>query len=84
MPDNSYIFFRLLLIDFVLPGLRLIQVCLNMREPETRERELGGLIEAMRELGVKEGKVVTLDESEAIETSEGLVELIPFSRFLTG
>lgn len=55
-------------VDFVLKeGTRassLMQVCLKMGDEKTRKRELGGLVEAARELGCRELVVITFDESK--------------------
>lgn len=60
-------------VDFVVKeGLkvrRAIQVCRNLSELETKERELNGLLKAMEEFGLREGFVITedLDKEETIE-----------------
>ncbi len=60
-------------VDFVVKeGLKVrqvIQVCRNLSELETRERELKGLLKAMEEFGLREGLVITedLDKEETIK-----------------
>jgi predicted AAA+ superfamily ATPase len=60
-------------VDFVLgdPARQLprelIQVCASLRQKETRERELGALIDAMNELKLKQGTIITLYEQEEIK-----------------
>ena len=60
-------------VDFVLApeGQRereLIQVCWDMHNPATKKREIHALSEAMRELGLKKGTIVTwLDEDTSVE-----------------
>ena len=60
-------------VDFVVApeGQRerqLIQVCWDMHNPATKKREIHALSEAMRELGLKKGTIVTwLDEDTSVE-----------------
>ncbi len=54
-------------VDFVVPGRRasdrrLVQVCWSLSSPATREREVRSLREAMQELRLKEGTIVTWSE----------------------
>lgn len=60
-------------VDFVVKeGLKVgqvIQVCRNLSELETKERETKGLLKAMEEFGLKKGFVITedLDKEETIK-----------------
>jgi len=71
-------------VDFVVTGhgtsrRRLLQVCWQLDDEATRERELRGLREAMKELRVSRGTVVTWQgESE----TEGRIDIIPVWRWL--
>ncbi|HPD29066.1 MAG TPA: ATP-binding protein [Phycisphaerae bacterium] len=73
-------------IDFILsPRGRpraLVQVCESLVEPQTRKRELAALDEAMSELGVRTGTIVTRAESERIEGENGTITVVPVWRFL--
>lgn len=40
----------------------LVQVCAWMNDPDTRRREIAGLVEAMEELGTRDALVITLEE----------------------
>lgn len=70
-------------VDFILgdPAQKLpealFQVCVSLKEKETRERELAALTSAMEELKLRQGTIVTLYEKERIKTPAGLVEVIP-------
>lgn len=66
-------------IDPVLPGggLSLVQVCASLDHPETRERELRGLTEAMTETGTREATLVTLGAHESISVTEGAIRVVP-------
>lgn len=69
-------------VDFVVSqghDIELIQTCWTLRPPATREREESALVEAMKELGAKQAKIITwLDES----TAAGGIEVLPAWRWL--
>lgn len=52
-----------------------------MADPNTRKRELDALAEAMRELGLNEGVVVTRGETEELKVDGGTVSVVPAWRF---
>ena len=59
-------------VDFIVPvrgrPRMLVQVCESLAEPQTRKRETAALSEAMAELGLKTGTIVTRNENERIDT----------------
>jgi predicted AAA+ superfamily ATPase len=71
-------------IDFVLAAdnrrrRQLIQVCWTIRDPRTREREVGALLSGMEELGLKRGTLITwLDE----ESPDDRIDVVPAWRWL--
>jgi len=73
-------------VDFVVPRRgnkpALFQVCESLVEPQTRKREVTALEEAMAELGVGQGAIVTKNESEQIDTRNGTISIVPAWRFL--
>lgn len=73
-------------VDFIVAprgGARvLVQVCESLAEPQTRKRELAALADAMAELGLRTGLVVTRAQEEQIDLDEGTVRVIPAWRFL--
>jgi len=73
-------------VDFIVPlrgrGRMLVQVCESLAESQTRKREMAALSEAMVELGLKAGTIVTRNENERIETAGGTIDVIPAWRFL--
>ncbi|MHB1606064.1 MAG: ATP-binding protein [Leptospirales bacterium] len=73
-------------VDFIVQlggrSRRLIQVCEFLSDPQTRKRETMALEEAMKELGVKTGMIVSGDESGRIDTHAGTIEVVPAWRFL--
>jgi hypothetical protein len=71
-------------VDFLVPARRsgdrrLIQACWTLEDKTTREREIEGLKEAMKELKLKKGTVVTWNEEEHID--EG-IKAVPAYRWL--
>jgi predicted AAA+ superfamily ATPase len=73
-------------VDFIIPmtnlSKMLVQVCESLVEPQTRKRETAGLNEAMAELGIKTGTIVTRNEYEQIIVENGNIEVVPIWRFL--
>ena len=73
-------------VDFIVPmrgrSRILVQVCESMIEPQTRKRELTSISEAMAENGVKTGIIVTRKEEEKIETTSGIIDVVPIWKFL--
>lgn len=73
-------------VDFIVPmrnrSRMLVQVCESLTEPQTRKRETAALSEAMAELNIKTGTIVTKHENERIDTDGGAIEVVPIWRFL--
>lgn len=72
-------------VDFIIPRRRgrplLVQVCESLVDPATRRRETAALSDAMGELEVTSGTIVTRDEQERIESPNGHIEVVPIWRF---
>lgn len=66
--------------DFVIKDknkiVEAIQVCYNFNE-ENREREVKGLIEAMKKFKLKSGKIITMNEEETIKKEGFTIKVIP-------
>lgn len=60
----------------------LVQVCESMADPQTRKREVAALSEAMAELKLPSGNIVTRGEEEEINTESGKINVLPAWRFL--
>ena len=60
----------------------LIQVCESLADPQTRKREITALSEAMVELNLGSGTIVTRNENERIDARDGAITVIPIWRFL--
>ncbi|MCU0577985.1 MAG: ATP-binding protein [Desulfobacterota bacterium] len=73
-------------VDFVVPqrgrSRMLVQVCESLAGSQTRKRETGSLSEAMAELSLKRGTIVTRKEEGRIELKTGIIEVVPVWRFL--
>lgn len=73
-------------VDFVVPrhgnSRLLVQVCETLAEPQTRKREVTALQEAMAELGLQTGTIVTRSEDENISLGPGTIDVVPVWRFL--
>ena len=73
-------------VDFVVQwadrSRQLVQVCESLGAPRTRQRELSALSEAMRELSLERGTIVTRLEEETIEVGTGIISVVPAWRFL--
>jgi len=55
----------------------LVQVCVHMDEPSTRDREIGALMEAMTDLGAGSATIVTMTDDELVETDVGPIRIMP-------
>ncbi len=64
------------------PSLLLAQVCESMAHPQTRQREIRALAEAMTSLDVPRGVIVTRREQERIPLEAGTIDIVPAWRFL--
>jgi len=67
-------------VDFIVGGksMELIQVSYDVSAPDTRSREISGLVEAATKLGLRKGTVITYDY-EGKETVDGIsIEYVPF------
>jgi predicted AAA+ superfamily ATPase len=73
-------------VDFIVQGQgrfrMLIQVCESLVDPQTRKREVTALSEAMAELQMASGTIVTRSEDGQIQTESGKIDVVPAWRFL--
>lgn len=70
-------------ISLMADGSRLlVQVCESMAHPQTRKREIGALSEAMRELDLTDGIIVTRKDEERVQVESGSISITPAWRFL--
>jgi uncharacterized protein len=73
-------------VDFIAPvsgrEFTLVQVCESLADPQVRRRESTALSEAMTELGLKTGTIVTRNEDGRIEVAGGTIRVIPAWQYL--
>jgi hypothetical protein len=73
-------------VDFITgrqgPSRMLVQVCESMVDQQTRKRETTALAEAMTELKLSQGIIVTRNEEEQIQVDSGKIDVVPAWRFL--
>lgn len=73
-------------VDFITQdrsrAKNLVQVCESLENPKTKQREIEALHEAMRELNITTGTVVTRYEDDKIETDVGIINVVSAWRFL--
>ena len=73
-------------VDFIAgrqgPSRMLVQVCESMADQQTRKRETTALAEAMTELELPHGIIVTRNEEERIQVDSGRIDVVPAWRFL--
>lgn len=60
----------------------LLNVSYEMESPATKEREIKGLIEAMKSLSLKEGSIITAEHKDMIKTEAGKIKVIPLWEWL--
>ena len=58
-----------------------IQVCLSVND-ENFDRELNGLMEAMLNLDLNEGQIITLNQSDMFEKNGKIIRIVPAHEFL--
>lgn len=67
--------------DFVIQSetavKQLIQVCWDIKDKDTRERELGGICEAADLTGCKDLIIVTRDSEEEVQDARGIIHIVP-------
>lgn len=68
-------------VDFFARG-ELINVCLSLTNPVTRQREIRGLAEAMGHLKQRESTLLTADEQDTITTENGVIQVLPVWKWL--
>jgi predicted AAA+ superfamily ATPase len=70
-------------VDFIVGdpegghATHLLQVCADLSRPDTREREVRALEEAMSETGLDEATIVTMHDAEEISSSGRIIHVVP-------
>jgi predicted AAA+ superfamily ATPase len=79
----SYFLKRSTEVDFYIPEKQLlIQVSYSINNPETYQREIKGLVSAMKELNVVEGIIITYDEEKTIQIDGYNIQVKPAWKWL--
>ncbi len=75
-------------VDFLVTSITgaraLYQVSFDLHDPTIRQREVQALYEAMTELDISQGTIVTLEDQETIEGDAGVIRVLPAWMFATG
>ena len=85
---NVYYHNKIRECDFVIKeGLKItkaLQVCVNISDPQTRKREIDGLMDAMTTYKLQEGIIITLDQEENLKLKNKKIKVIPAWKWLLG
>ncbi len=72
--------------DFVIRQatniIEAIQVTQNLSDPETREREIAGILEVMDKFKLKKGLIITKEQDEKIRIESKTIEITPLWKWL--
>lgn len=60
----------------------LVQACANLGDADTRKREVESLTEAMGELRIDRGTIVTMDEQDTLRRDGRTIDVVPAWRWL--
>jgi predicted AAA+ superfamily ATPase len=73
-------------VDFIVSPAKapkkLFQVCESLIQPKTKKREIKALLEAMIELNLTEGTIVTQREEEVIMVDNKKIQVTPIWKFI--
>lgn len=73
-------------VDFIIKeGINIIDainVCYDPEERNTRQREIEGLLLALKKLGLKKGKIITWEYEETVKINNKVIEFIPAYKWL--
>jgi predicted AAA+ superfamily ATPase len=72
--------------DFVVKeGLKItqaIQVCVNLANMQTRQREIEGLLSAMNAYKLRKGIILTVENEETIKKGDRIIHILPLWKWL--
>ena len=73
-------------VDFLIKEKQkiklLIQVCLTIKNFETKEREIKALVKAMKELKLEQALILTEDEEDIIKIDNKKIKVMPTFQWL--
>ena len=69
-------------VDFVAQEINgkisLFQVCIDLNDEKTKQREINALLEATTELKINHAYIITHDINETIEIDKITIKIIPY------
>lgn len=64
-------------VDFIWENSPPLNVCLDFTHPDTRKREINGLLESLQVLDLPEGYLLTRDHTETLEAEGKKIRIMP-------
>lgn len=81
--ENVYFYQQVAEVDFyVLDNQLAVQVSYSLSDPDTRKREVNGLLKMATHIQVREMMIITKDEEEVISSARGNIRVIPVWKWL--
>ncbi|MEI6678026.1 MAG: ATP-binding protein [Mariniphaga sp.] len=70
--------------DFLINPIQpeVIQVCYDLHNPKTRQREISSLLVCMKELKLDHGVILTKNDEEVINSENTVIDVIPVWKWL--
>ena len=71
--------------DFIMNGEEMpaaMQVCYSLEDPKIRQREIKGLVQTCRSLGIHEGQIITRNDNDRISLDGVLIRVLPLAEYL--
>lgn len=72
-------------VDFVIKKdkkIKLFQVCFDLKDYQTKEREIKSLLKASQELKIQDLFIITLDQEEEEKIKNKKIKILPLWKFL--
>lgn len=81
--EEVYYYNRGVEVDFVIPDeATAIQVCYDITDMPTRDREVGALLKYAKQFSVTHALIITRDQEETIATDDLTIEVVPVWKWL--
>lgn len=81
--ENVYFYQQVAEVDFyVLDNQLAVQVSYSLSDPDTRKREVNGLLKMATHIQVREMMIITKDEEEVISSDRGNIRVMPVWKWL--
>jgi len=80
---NLYFYNHNIEVDFLVPHeSTAIQVCYNMKDEKTAERETVALVALNKYKPMRNNLIITMDEERTITVAEGVIHVVPIWKWL--